>query len=191
MPALDGERCGRTLLNKVEEMQRLAYEEGFTTGEKAGFATGEQKASVLLERLEKIIGEIIAIREELVSSLESQVVHLSMAIARKIIIEEVNTRPEIIVTMVQEALKKLQKMGTITIKINPALYELFTRSNQRLLDIHPDIVFDVNAGVPVTGPLVISDREEVVTDIDSLLSNIMEEMHVENRGARTQSEGKK
>lgn len=190
MPALEEERNADVLLNKAEAIQRLAYEEGFASGERAGFTAGEQRAFVMLERLEKILEETAAIKNNLVKTLEVRVVSLATAVARKIIIEEVNTRPEIIVTMVKEALKKLQRMGTIKIKINPALYELFAANKQKLLDVHPDIVFDVNSNVPVTGPLITSDIEEVVTDIDSLLSNIMEEMKIfEGRNEKTEHRG--
>ncbi|MBI5741660.1 MAG: hypothetical protein HZA16_13210 [Nitrospirae bacterium] len=176
MPDLDEERCVNKLVDKAEEIQRQAYEEGFASGERSGYEAGELKAMVLVDRLEKIIKEIAEVKEKLVRCLEPQVVGLSIAIARKVIVEEVNTRPEVIVTMVREALKKLQRTGTITIKLNPALQELFTGNRRQLTDIHPDIVFDVNSNVPVTGPLVISDIEEVVTDIESLLSNVVEEM---------------
>lgn len=176
MPSLDNEMDERTLLRKAEDIQRLAYEEGFSSGEKAGFAHGEQKALVLLERLERIVEELEEFRERLVDNLESQVVGLSTAIARKIIISEVSTTPEIITAMAREALLKLQRMGTITIKINPSLHEMFKRNKPALLDIHPDIVFDINSSVPVTAPLVISEIEEVVIDIDSLLANVVEEM---------------
>jgi len=181
MPDLDEERCAGNLVNKVEEIQRQAYEEGFSSGERSGFEAGELKALVLVGRLEKIIEEIAEVKEKLVRNLEPQVVRLAIAIARKIIVEELNTRPEVIVTMVSEALKKLQRTGTITIKLNPALHELFTGNRQQLTDIHPDIVFDVNSNVPVTGPLVISDMEEVVTDVESLLSNVVAEMKAEDR----------
>jgi flagellar assembly protein FliH len=176
MPSLDDEMDERTLLRKADDIQRQAYEEGFSSGEKAGLAHGEQKAEVLLERLEGIIKELEEFRGSLADRLESQVVDLSTAIARKIIIDEVRTKPEIITTMVREALLKLQRTGTITIKINPSLHEIFKSKKPALLDVHPDIVFDVNSGVPVTAPLVISEIEEVVIDIDSLLANVVEEM---------------
>jgi len=185
MPDLDEERCESNLVNKAEEIQRQAYEEGFASGERSGFEAGELKAMVLVGRLEKIIEEITEVKENLLKSLEPQVVRLAIAIARKIIVEEVNTRPEVIVTMVSEALKKLQRTGTITIKLNPALHELFTGNRQQLTDIHHDIVFDVNSNVPVTGPLVISDMEEVVTDIESLLSNVVEDMKAEDRSQKS------
>ncbi len=176
MPSLEEEKDHKSLLHKAEEIQRLAYEEGFSSGEKAGFSHGEEKALILLERLEGLIQELTAFMDNSVQKLTPQVVELASAIAKKIIIEEVSVKPDLIVKMVKEALKRLQRMGTITIKINPSLYELFREKKPDLLEVHPDIVFDVNSQVPVTAPLVISDIEEVVTDIDSLLSNIIEEM---------------
>ncbi|RJQ22416.1 MAG: hypothetical protein C4560_02510 [Nitrospiraceae bacterium] len=179
MPSLEKENIrldeGPVVLSP-EETQRRAYEEGFISGERAGYEAGEQKALVLCERLEKIMGELAAFKDNLVCEIEPQLVDLAVTISRKIIIEEIGMRPEIIVTMVKEALKKMQRMGTITIRINPALYDLFTEKKPGLADIHPDIVFDVISSVPVTGPLVVSRTEEVVTDIDSLLANVMEEM---------------
>ncbi len=177
MPSLD-ERIGGdvSFLQKSEHIERQAYETGFAAGEKAGFTAGEQKAAVLIERLEKIMEEIFVFKENLVEDLEAQVVNLAIAIARKIIIEEIGIKPEIIVTMVKEALKRLQRVGAITIKINPAIYDLFMQKKPELLDIHQEIIFDVDSHVPLTGPLVISQTEEVVTDIDSLMANIIEKM---------------
>ncbi len=180
MPFLEDESIAggsEGILRKAGEIQRQAYEEGFSTGEKAGFVEGEQKALLLTERLEKIIDELVGFKERIVNETETQVVELAVAIARKIIIEEINAKPEIILTMVTESLKRLQRIGTITIRINPALYDLFTENKAKLTEVHEDIIFDVNPNVPVTGPLVISQAEEVVTDIESLISNIVKEMN--------------
>ncbi len=179
MPSLEEEKTvgsDKIILQKTEEIQRKAYEEGFSTGEKAGFAAGEQKADILLERLNTILDEIIMFKEKLVTEMETQVVDLAVAIARKIIIKEMNTRPEVIITIVKEALKKLQKVGTVTIKLNPALYDLFVEKKPELIDIHQYIRFDINSNVPIAGPVVISETEEVVTDIEVLMMNIIEEM---------------
>ncbi len=175
MPSLEDDSIGGGGFG-IQKKQRLAYEEGFVTGEKAGFAEGEQKATLLTERLEKILQELLEFKKRIVDETETQVVDLAVAIARKIIIEEINTKPEIIIKMVSECLKRLQRVGTITIRINPALHDLFNEKKSNLTDIHKDIIFDVNPNVPITGPLVISQTEEVVTDIESLLSNIIKEM---------------
>ena len=179
MPSLEDGRIANdsnAILKNAEDIQRRAYEEGFASGEKAGFSEGEQKCSVLIERIERIISELTSFKSDFVADVEKQVVDLSVAIASRIIIEEINMRPEIIVTMVKESLKRLERVGNIRIKINPTLYDLFMKMKPELLEVHEDITFDVDSNIPVAGPLVISEIEEVVTDIDSLIENIVNEM---------------
>ncbi|MBI5665164.1 MAG: hypothetical protein HZC49_08800 [Nitrospirae bacterium] len=180
MPSLEDSRLPKKedIIKDLEDMQRRAYEEGFASGERAGFADGEQKAAVLVERLERIIDEVAVFKEGLVKEVEKQVVDFALAMARKIIIDEISAKPEIIVSVVREALKRLQRMGTITIKINPALHDLFMKKRPELIDIHEDIIFDVNSNVSLTGPLVISQTEEVVTDIDALIANITDDVNI-------------
>ena len=153
-----------------------AYEDGFASGEKAGLTTGEQKAFILIESLEKMIEEFTAFKGNLVKDLEQQVVDLASVIARKIIIEEISMNPEVIVTMVKEALNRLQRIGPITIKVNPAIYDLLKEKKPALTEIREGVVIDVDPHLPVTGPLVIGEAEEIVTDIESLLTNIIEKM---------------
>lgn len=182
MPLLEDDNSLRNsqqnIKQDLEELQRKAYEEGFASGEKAGFADGEQKAVILIERLEKIIEEVAVFKENFVRDLEGQVVDLAIAMAQKILHEEISTRPEVIVTVVKEALKRLQRTGVITIRINPALYDLFMKNKSALTEIHEDIIFDVNPKVSLTGPLVISQTEEVVTDIDALIARIIEDINI-------------
>ncbi len=115
-------------------------------------------------------------KNEFVEDIEAQVVDLSLVIARRIITDEINTRPEFIVTMVKESLKRLQRVGNIRIKINPSLYDLFMKSKPELMEVHEDITFDVDSNIPISGPLVISEIEEVVTDIESMIKNIADEI---------------
>jgi flagellar assembly protein FliH len=160
----------------IEAIKQKAHEDGFASGEKAGFTAGEQKAAVLIESLEKIIKEFTAFKGHLIKELEPQVVDLASVIARKIIIEEISLNPEVIVTMVKEALNRLQRTGLITIKVNPAIYDLLKDNKPALTEIREGVVIDVDPHLPVTGPLVIGEAEEIVTDIESLLTNIIEKM---------------
>jgi flagellar assembly protein FliH len=161
---------------RAEAVEREAYERGFTAGEKAGFEMGEQKAAVLLGRLENLLREIGVMKATLVTEIEPQITDLAVGIAKKIIMEELKTDPGIIVNVVKEAIRKIERTGTITIKLNPGLYDLFTRKKPELLEVHPDIVYEVDPSVPATGPLVIGEKEAVITDIDSQLKNIAEDI---------------
>jgi flagellar assembly protein FliH len=180
MPTL--QEGGRAGFQSIEERQRLGYEEGFASGEKAGFRECEEKSSILIDRLSNIIQEITEFRDGLIKETESQIVDLSAAIARKIILDEIELNPEIMISIVRSALKKMQHKGSITIKINPALHEMFSRNHASLLGIHKDIIFDTNEKVPVTGPLVIGQNEEVETDLDSMVANVVEQIKGEGKG---------
>lgn len=168
---------------KAEAIEREAYEKGFASGEKAGFAMGEQKAALLLDRLETIIRAMNALKSSVIKELEPQVFDLAITIARRIVIEELTIKPDVIVRIVKEAMKKLERTGPITIKINPALYDLFVKMKPELIDLHPEIVFDVDPSASTTGPLVIGPMEEVVTDIEAQMTNIIEDIGG-NIGAR-------
>jgi flagellar assembly protein FliH len=178
MPALQEEPNREKLIHDAEETQRRAYEEGFTAGEKAGLESGEEKSVVLINRLESLAQELQDFQTHFVDDLREQVVELAIAISRKVVHDEIMAQPDRIVSITEQALRKMQRTGPVRIKVNPSVHELFLKKKSALTDIHDDIVFEVNSSVSETGPVVMSETEEVTTDYDSLIANIAEEMGV-------------
>ncbi|MBI4688640.1 MAG: hypothetical protein HY756_12855 [Nitrospirae bacterium] len=172
--ALFTEKPQLSLEQRAEEIERKAYEEGFSAGEKAGLEFGEQKSSVLLTGLQSIINDLTTARKKTLAELEPEIISLVVSIAKKIIYEELSIRPELIGSIVREAMRKIEKTGRITIRINPALCSLFEKIKPELLKLHSDISIDADPMVPVNSPLIIGPAEEVVTDIDEQIENIME-----------------
>ncbi len=173
MPALKSDYL---VGHSADHIERDAYAKGFATGEKAGFEMGEQKAQVLLDKVETLINELTTLRQKIVKEVEQQCLELSVSIARKIIIKELTVNPEEIVRMTKEALLKLERSGQITIKVNPILYEFFTRHKPDLLAIHPDIVFDADPSVSQYGAVVMGPMEDVVTDVDEQIKNLIKDL---------------
>lgn len=165
-----------TLDHNSEDFERQAYEKGFQSGEKAGFELGEQKALMLIEKLEGLINGITTLREAIIRETEPVLIQLSVGIARKIILKELDTRPEEILDITREALRKIKRTGRITIKVNPSLYEFFIKHGKALDETHPDIVFDPDPSVSPYGTVIISPVEETITDIDEQLRNIIKDM---------------
>ncbi len=159
-----------------ELVERDAYEKGFAAGENAGFSMGEKKALVLTERLESLINELTGLRKKIVRETEPQLVELAADIAKKIILKELTIDPDAIVDIAREALVRLERSGTITIKINSSLYDLFMKHKQEILNIHPDVVFDVDPSAAATGAVVMSPSEEIMTDVDVQLKHLIKEM---------------
>ncbi|NTV43841.1 MAG: hypothetical protein HGA63_11135, partial [Syntrophobacteraceae bacterium] len=54
----------------ADHIEREAYEKAFTAGEKAGFEMGEQKAQVLIEKVEALINELVTLKKTIVKEVE-------------------------------------------------------------------------------------------------------------------------
>lgn len=165
-----------SLAERTEEIEREAYEKGYAAGEQAGLEMGERKAAVLLGRLEEIIADIGEMKPRLLRELEPRIVELSTEIARKILAEELRLSPEAIVMIAREAIRKIERSGPVTVRINPMLKDLFERLKPSLLEVHGDIRFEVDPSVSERGAIVSSQAEEVITDVDEQFRNIVEDM---------------
>lgn len=160
----------------IEEIEREAYERGFEAGEKAGFAMGEEKARVVLEKINNLLVDLTSLRQRILNELQEQIIELATSIARKIVLQELKTDPETIINMTKEAIMRIERTGPVTIKINPSLYNLFMRLKPELQNIHEDLIFDIDPSISAQGTLVIGPQEETSTDIDEQLRNIIKEL---------------
>ncbi|MBI4764738.1 MAG: hypothetical protein HY787_09055 [Deltaproteobacteria bacterium] len=181
MPTLEGyPRSGtKRALNKVSDpgaIEREAFEKGFASGEKAGYEAGEQKAAVFLDRLEKLFQEIFSLKEKIMSELEPQLVLLSIGLARRILKKELKAGPEIIEQMVKEAIKEISSTGPITIKLNPLLYDRLNKKKMEFQEVFPDLIFERDVKAPDDGAVVSNPFQEIQTDLDFQLSNLIEEL---------------
>ena len=178
MPALkDDCLVGRS----SDHAEREAYERGFRAGEQAGFEMGGQKAKVVLEKLEALLRDAASVREGLAKGAEVACIQIAVALAKKIITKEIQANPKEIVSLVREALTRVERSGQVTIRIHPQLQELFATYRPELLQVHQDIVFDVDPAVPQFGAVVMGPSEDVVVEINEQLKNLIKDM-VTRRG---------
>lgn len=169
-------KSSKEIDHSVEEIEREAYEKGFEAGEKAGLAMGEEKARVILEKIENLLREITELRRRVLRELQTQIIELATSLARKIILQELKTEPETIINMTKEAIMRIERTGPVTIKLNPSLYNLFIKLKPELQNIHEDIIIDVDPSLSTHGTVVIGPEEEVSTEIDEQLRNIIKEL---------------
>ncbi|GBE01170.1 flagellar assembly protein H [bacterium BMS3Bbin06] len=160
----------------LETLERDAYERGYAAGEKTGFEVGQRKADLLLEGLEHIIQDLRSLKDEILKSVEPKVFKLSVGIARTIIRDEIGQHPEHIITIIRDALRKMERQGRIVIRINPAINELIDKHRAEILSIHPEITFEVDPTVSPAGPVVSGPAEEVLTDCEVQMANLLEDL---------------
>ncbi|TVQ26676.1 MAG: flagellar assembly protein FliH [Spirochaetaceae bacterium] len=114
----EAERILREARDESSETERNAYEEGFARGRDEGYAQGQAEVERLIERLHVIINRTIERRQEIIEESESQLIHLVLEIARKVVKVISENQKNIVVNNVAQALRKLKSRADVTIRVN-------------------------------------------------------------------------
>lgn len=101
-------RAGKTV-GELEQIERAAYEEAFTAGRTAGLAAAQaetQKAVDQLKshvaRLESMLGALASPLEDLDKEVESQLMNLSLTVARQLVRRELKSDPAQVIAVIRE-----------------------------------------------------------------------------------------
>ena len=171
-----GKRGSRPSGQTPEDVLREAHLRGFEAGEKAGTESVLREAASLLEGLRSAVDAVRVLREQIAREAEPQVVELAVAIARRIVMEELSASPGRIVAIVKEAIRRIGRAGPVTIKVHPDLYNLLEGMKAELAESRTEILFHVDPSVSPSGPVVVGRSEEVLTDVDDQIRTIVDEM---------------
>ena len=171
----------------LSDIEKEAYEkglekgleEGLEEGRRAGAESVEKEAAELLSGLRAAVAGVREMREQVVREVEPQVVELAIAIARRILVGELSENPERVVDIVKEALRRIERVGAVKIRVHPDLSDVMSSLKGRSSEFQTDILLDIDPSVPPYGPVVVGATEEVLTDIDEQLRVIEEELRSE------------
>jgi flagellar assembly protein FliH len=109
------------LQRQAEQKARDAHAAGLKEGEAAGRARAAAELQPVIERLTRAIEEIAGLRPRLRREAESDLVKLSLAIARRILRRELAVDPDALHGLVLAALEKLQGQEICRVKVHPSL----------------------------------------------------------------------
>ena len=104
---------------KAAEIEKEAYEKGFSEGERAGRETGEKMVEAVLKQYAQTLEELKGLRRNLLTGSEREVVRLSLEVARKVVKREVCVDEELILALVKVALSRLADQSVMTVRVNP------------------------------------------------------------------------
>ncbi len=104
---------------KAEEIESRAYDEGFAQGRVDGEELGKKQFEAMARRLEKLIEKIGLEGTRILPKYEIQMVELSLAIARRVIGEELKTGPDAVLSCIKSAMKKVIEGSSVRIHLNP------------------------------------------------------------------------
>lgn len=158
------------------DIEKEAYAKGYAEGRRAGEESAAVEAAPLLEGLSAAIAGVEEFRGQVVREAEPQVVELAVAVARRILAGELSENPERIVEIVKEAIRRIERTGSVTIRVHPELSRVLSSLKGRSAEFQAEILLDVDPSVPPHGPIVTGGTEEVLTDVDEQIRVIMDEL---------------
>ncbi len=158
------------------DIEKEAFAKGFAEGRRAGEESAAREAAQILAGLSAAIAGVEEFRKQVVHETEPQVVELAVAVARRVLAGELSENPERIVEIVKEAIRRIERSGSVTIRVHPDLSRVISSLKGRSAEFQADILLDVDPSVPVHGPIVTGGTEEVLTDVDEQIRVIMDEL---------------
>ena len=160
---------------KAQMIEEQGRETGHKEGVKEGYEEGFAEVRRLSRQLHYMISGVLQRREEIIGSLESDLIDLTLLIARKVVKVLSENQKDIVIYNTLEALKKLRGRGSVTLRVNPEDMDVsqnnkenFIREIERLEELYLVEDHIVERG----GCIVESDFGEIDAQISSQLREV-------------------
>jgi flagellar assembly protein FliH len=106
-------------LAQAEEIREQARAEGFEQGRAAGHEQGRAEVQTAAQSLTEALQGVQSLSQEVSDAVERDAIELALALAGKVILATLQIRPELVVEVVQGALRRVSGQRTIAILVNP------------------------------------------------------------------------
>jgi flagellar assembly protein FliH len=172
------------------EIEEQAYRKGFDEGQKAALESQREQVESAVKGLEQAVVHIQNMRNEIYHTLEREVVELALAIARKVVCQEVKTNKDVVVCVAKEALSRVEAPGIIKIRINPADFQFIQETKNQISTLleHVDkVTFEAEDSISSGGCVIETNLGEIDARIEKQL-RVVEEMF-QTEIAKAQPEG--
>lgn len=116
----------------AERIRESARAEGYEQGRAAGHEQGMAEVANAAGALGEAVQALGALRVETVQTVEKDSIKLAIALSNKILMGALQARPELVVEVVQGALRRISDRRTITVLVNPADLEVVKGAVGRL-----------------------------------------------------------
>jgi flagellar assembly protein FliH len=148
-----------------------SYRKGFTEG------VEKQKKEIkpVLDALSTMTGMIPLVRKDIIAKTGEQIVKLALAIAEKVINQEVETRKEVILGVLKGVLRNISETEGMKIRLNPQDFRYMMEVRKdffQSIDGVRNVVFEEDMSIKRGGAVV----ETMFGEVDARLESQMEEI---------------
>ena len=116
----DVRSSGKDVESSLKQLKEKAYQEGFQQGVNDGKREAQQHQQAQLNQLAQLIQSLAAKCEQFDEIITQQLVEMTVQLAKDIVRHELQTSPQLIVTLVNEVLAMVPTgVKNITIRLHP------------------------------------------------------------------------
>lgn len=124
---------------KVSEIEAQARERGYDEGRDKGYDEGKEEVSRLINSLNRIISATIERRNEIIRTVEKQLVMIVVLIAKKVVKTVSEHQKGVVMNNIRDALKKVRGRTDVVIRVNIEDLELTTEHKEEFMKMVEDI----------------------------------------------------
>lgn len=136
------EQAQRSALELVEQaearaqsMEAEARTRGYDAGFDVGKAAADEQMSEMIAAMHGLLAETRDSRRFVIESAEPELVRLAMAIAERIVHEQISIDPNVVVENVRSALTRLVSREVVTLRVNPADLETMRQHRDAIVSV--------------------------------------------------------
>jgi flagellar assembly protein FliH len=159
----------------LDDEKKAALEEGREAGRLEGYADGKVEVQRLIERTQTILERAQDKRGDILAETEQEVINLVLMMTRKVVKIIADNQREVIVSNVEQALKKVRDRGNILIHVNVVDLQLTTEHTKefiQMLEGVKSIQVVEDSSVDPGGCVIETDFGEVDARIASQLAEL-------------------
>lgn len=168
---------------KFEVFKNQVLEEKRQEGQKIGYEEGFQKASEDVHfkviNLEAIADSSFKLKKEIILSAEQEILQLSIVIAEKILKQQLEVKPELIIEIIRAAINELKDKEEIKIIVNPALKDQlynFSKELKNILKGMKTIKIVEDKTIHPNSAIIESPESRIDARLESQISEITQEI---------------
>ena len=155
----------------LDQTCKNAYDRGFSEG-----TVWQKKQNLLtLKALAEVLREAEALKRKLYAEAEEQMLDLVLAVAEKVVYEEVSANRKTILTLLREAVKSVMDREGMKICLNPSDYAFIKEMKPDFfldLDGAKNIAFEADAAIQPGGAVLETNAGEVDARLEQRIKEI-------------------
>ena len=180
------ENSKQDTLKKQEEIELLktqaleeARQQGFQIGYDEGFQKAREDVHLKVINLEAIADSSFKLKKEIMLSAEQEILQLSIVIAEKVLKQQLEIKPEMIIEIIRAAINELKDKEEIKIIINPALKDQlynFSEELKTLIKGMKAIKIVEDKTIHANSAIVESPESRIDARLETQIAKITEEI---------------